>query len=95
MTRTRKHLLAGMLLLVCATALTGAETAAAATPAGANINDNSATGLILLAAKEHQPAGSPSHAVPNVKKIRTPGQCFRQCSRLKGTTEGFCYASCY
>src|SRR5262249_22350427 len=29
------------------------------------------------------------------RPLITPGQCFRHCLRLKGTTEGFCYASCY
>jgi hypothetical protein len=93
MARTRKHLLAGMLLLTAAgaTAPMWTETAAAAVAmgAGANIRDNAATGPIYLVAKEHQPAGSRSHVAPNVKPIRTPGQCFRLCSRLKGTTEDF------
>jgi hypothetical protein len=72
-----------------------AQTAAGAVTrdSGTNIQDPSAMGLIY-AAKDNQSIGR-SRVAPNTKPIRTPGQCFRRCLRLKGTTEGFCYASCY
>jgi len=102
MARTSKALFAGMFVLaaMCPRALTEdirAQTAAGAATrdSGANIHDPSATGLIHVASKQNQPTGSRSRVAPNTKPIRTPGQCFRHCLRLKGTTEGFCYASCY
>ena len=61
----------------------------------ATVDGNFAEGAIYVASKQNQPIGSRSGVAPNVKPIRTPGQCFRRCLRLKGTTEGFCYASCY
>jgi hypothetical protein len=101
MARTSKALFAGMLLLAAMDLPALAEDIRAQTAAGAvtrdsgtNIHDSSASGLIY-AAKENQPVGSRSRAAPNTKPIRTPGQCFRRCLRLKGTTEGFCYAPCY
>lgn len=100
MARTSKALFAGMLLLAVMYLPALAEDIRAQTAAGAvtrdsgaNIQDPSASGLIY-AAKENQPIGR-SRVAPNTKPIRTPGQCFRHCLRLKGTTEGFCYASCY
>jgi hypothetical protein len=101
MARTSKALFAGMLLLAAMYPPALAEDLRAQTAAGAvtrdsgaNIQDPSANGLIY-AAKGNQPTGSRSRVAPNTKPIRTPGQCFRRCLRLKGTTEGFCYASCY
>src|SRR5262249_49265147 len=94
MARTSKALFAGMLLLV---AVYGpAETAAAAVTrdSSANTYDSSARGPIYVASKENQ-IGSRSPVAPIGNPPRTPGQCFRHCLRLKGTTEGFCYASCY
>ena len=101
MAGTSKALFAGMLLLAAMYPPALAEDIMAQTAAGAvtrdsgaNIQDRSARGLIY-AAKENQPIGSRSRVAPNTKPIRTPGQCFRHCLRLKGTTEGFCYTSCY
>jgi len=102
MARTSNALFAGMLFLAAtyppalAEGSIRAQTAAGAVTrdSGANIHNPSARGLIY-AAKENQPIGSCSRVAPNTKPIRTPGQCFRHCLRLKGTTEGFCYASCY
>ncbi len=102
MARTSKALFAGMLLLAAMYPPALAEDMRAQTAAGAvtwdssaNIHDPSARGPIYAASKQNQPIGSRSRIAPNAKPIRTPGQCFRHCSRLKGTTEGFCYASCY
>ena len=101
MAGTSKALFAGMLLLAAMYPPALAENIRAQKAAGAvirdsgaNIQDPSANGLIY-AAKGNQPTGSRSRVAPNTKPIRSPGQCFRRCLRLKGSTEGFCYASCY
>jgi hypothetical protein len=94
MARTSKALFAGMFLLVSVYGPAETATAAASRAPSANIYGSSAGAPFYAASKENQ-IGSRSRVAPNVKPIRTPGQCFRHCLRLKGTTEGFCYASCY
>jgi hypothetical protein len=37
---------------------------------------------------------SDARAVPQVKPIKTPKQCYRVCRGLAGTTEDFCAWSC-